>query len=173
MIGFQRAWRQGGQNVLVLSGELLNLQVTHLAHTRSQSRFYRHQPIGQGHTHRGQLLGSAVGYGGAGSVLRGQRHSPNGTWVAEWHRELRRENPVFWLGSDAHPDLGIPSDARAEVWHRLGLARTTTGQGGSSLTLGGEVILASRQGFDRNGASLRMYGAVSGWPLPPLVRRRP
>lgn len=43
--------------------ELTNLTNSQLQQVRPQVSFYGHTPIGQGHTHRGQLLGAAIGPG--------------------------------------------------------------------------------------------------------------
>ncbi len=54
--------------------------------------FYRHGPnLTQGHTERGQILGSAFGIGGVASSLALNRYAPNGRWRLTWGRYLMQD----------------------------------------------------------------------------------
>lgn len=52
---------------------------------------YQHSPMVHGHTHRGQLLASPGGHGGAGSTVGIDRYHPGGRWTLEWERRVERD----------------------------------------------------------------------------------
>jgi hypothetical protein len=91
LVGFQKSWGVSPARLLALRGELLNAQVSHVARTRDQNASYQHWSVRQGHTHRGQLLGSAWGYGGAAAVLAADYFHSRGRWTVEWSRLMRAE----------------------------------------------------------------------------------
>jgi hypothetical protein len=89
LIGFQKVWAGSGSRWVAVRGELVNSRITHLDQARSQTAFYRHSSMRQGHTHRGQLLGSSVVYGGGGSVLAADYYHGGGRFTVAWERALR------------------------------------------------------------------------------------
>jgi hypothetical protein len=91
LVGFQKSWGVSPARLLALRGELLNAQVSHVARTRDQTAIYQHSSVRQGHTHRGQLLGSAWGYGGAAAVLAADYFHSRGRWTVDWSRLMRAE----------------------------------------------------------------------------------
>jgi hypothetical protein len=94
-LGFQKVWRRDDAGLFALRAEVLNTQRSHLVQVRHQGVFYRHHNTIQGHTHRGQILGSSAGYGGAGALLRGDYYHDRGRWSLAWSRTLRQD--VFGL----------------------------------------------------------------------------
>lgn len=104
LLGFQKAWRRSPRDFVVLRGELVNSRISHLVRVRPQAPFYRHSRARQGHTHRGQLLGSPAVYGGGGSLLAADWYYPDGRWTVAWRRELR------W----GHDAVGAAGGAGAE-----------------------------------------------------------
>lgn len=99
MLGLRKLWRHADRRFLTLRGELLNTQVSHLARVRAQGPFYRHTYARQGHTHRGQLLGAASGYGGGGWFLGGDYYHPGGRWSGFLARDLRNHQGVTFAPS--------------------------------------------------------------------------
>ncbi|MDQ3606064.1 MAG: hypothetical protein M3418_07760 [Gemmatimonadota bacterium] len=92
MLGFRKLWRGSPSRFAALRGEVLNARISHIARVRHQAPFYVHAAgARQGHTHRGQILGSAAGYGGAGAVLGADLYHPGGRWTVEWSRILRQD----------------------------------------------------------------------------------
>lgn len=78
--------------------EYFNGDVTPIAQARSQGSLYAHLPQRQGHTQRGQLLGSPVGVGAvAGSRIAFERFQPDGALrlsVQRWRtRSFRSTDP--------------------------------------------------------------------------------
>ena len=91
MLGFRKLLSRSDSRLVALHGEVLNLEASHLHRVRSQGPFYIHSAgTRQGHTQRGQLLGAAAGYGGAGSVLGVDYFHPKGRWSVVWSRQLRQ-----------------------------------------------------------------------------------
>lgn len=90
MVGFRKAWMPGEERLVALRGEVLNSRISHLETVRPQTYIYRHFAMRQGHTQRGQLLGSAAGFAGGGSVVALDYYDPAGRWTFEWNRFVRR-----------------------------------------------------------------------------------
>jgi hypothetical protein len=116
LLGFQKLWRNDLEEWTVLRGEVLNLQVSHVARARSQSPFYQHSAFRQGHTHRGQLLGAPAGYGGAGSIVALDRYHSSGRWTVLWQREVRGDDGNYWLTRS-------PEQPGVDVQHAIGVER--------------------------------------------------
>lgn len=114
MIGFRKTWRRSERDWISLSAEVLDLQVSILAQGRSQGPFYVHSTTRQGHTHAGQILGSAAGVGGAASVVSLARYRPWGSWTVYWSRELRQDADFFWR-------TGVRRVKDRDVLHTLGI----------------------------------------------------
>jgi hypothetical protein len=91
MLGIHKLWRRSPSRHLALRGELLNTQRSHLIRVRHQQAFYRHGTMRQGHTHHGQILGSAAGYGGAGAIVGADYYHERGRWSFVWTRTLRQD----------------------------------------------------------------------------------
>lgn len=113
LLGGSRAWRRG-RSLLSLRAEWVNAQASHLQEVRNQGRFYRNSSVRQGHTHRGQLLGSPAGFGGGGSVVALEAFTPRGRWSADWTRTRIRDN---WGTAAADEEN---EDAVTDVMHSLG-----------------------------------------------------
>lgn len=116
LLGLQRVWSIPGERLLTVRGEVLDAQITHLERVRHQVPFYRHGFVRQGHTQRGQVLGSAAGYGGSGAVIAGDLYHPEGRFGLSWARTLRRERVPRvrpWVGMEEGAGWGL------DVLHHL------------------------------------------------------
>ncbi len=87
-VGLRKAWEISGADVLAMRAELSDTEISHLSQVRHQSRIYGHGRVRQGHTQRGQLLGSYAGLGGGGSTLAVNWYRAGGRLSALWSREL-------------------------------------------------------------------------------------
>jgi hypothetical protein len=85
MVGGRKVWVRDG-SLLSLRAELVESQVSHLREVRPEGPFYVHTRTTQGHTLRGQVLGTPAVYGGGGSVLALESHSRAGRWQVDWTR---------------------------------------------------------------------------------------
>jgi hypothetical protein len=91
LLGFQRVWMRDPSHWLALRAEVVNADVSHLQNVRPQSYFYQHSTARQGHTHRGQLLGSPAVHGGGGAILAADYYHPGGRFTSFVERVLRQE----------------------------------------------------------------------------------
>ncbi len=124
-IGARKLWRRAEGEFWTLRGEVLNAEPSHLARARRQEPFYVHALTRQGHTHRGQVLGSPAANGGAGSLFQADRYHPGGRWSLAWRRTLRQEYGEYLeTGKVERPD--VLQSLRAEAllfrgrWELLG-----------------------------------------------------
>jgi hypothetical protein len=140
MLGFRKLWRRSPLEWITLRGEVLDLQIGHLARVRASTPFYIHGWTRQGHTHRGQILGSAAGYGGAGSVLAADRYHPGGRWTLAWRRAVRMDRGVV-EGADISDPRGV------DVMHSLG-AETLVFRGRFVFTAGVAGVYNLNRNFD-------------------------
>jgi hypothetical protein len=80
-----------------IRAEVLDLQVSQLILDRPETPFYRHGSTSQGHTHRGQILGSAFGTGGYVATLAVDRYHQRGRWGLKASRVLMQDDGRYWL----------------------------------------------------------------------------
>jgi hypothetical protein len=118
MIGFGKVWERSPDRLVRLKAEVMNTQVSHVVELRSQAPLYIHSEARQGHTHRGQILGSAAGFGGGGAILALQSFSPSGGWEVEVTRALRADETFRNPEDIRDPLRGL------DVVHSVGAARS-------------------------------------------------
>jgi hypothetical protein len=122
VFGFQRVWATEGGSLMALRGEVVSSE-RHHSERRNPFRGegidprplprYTHAEVRQGHTQRGQLLGSPSAYGGSGWTLGLDRYHRKGRWSLDLSRALRLD----WL-----PSLAVPAGRnRAEVSYTMKL----------------------------------------------------
>jgi hypothetical protein len=91
MLGAARAWLTAPERLTVLRAEVVNAERSHLGLSRGQANFYVHSRVRQGHTHRGEFLGTPAAFGGGGAVLRLDRYTPGGRLGVQLSRDLLGE----------------------------------------------------------------------------------
>jgi hypothetical protein len=116
MLGLTKVWRLTGQRVASASIEHMNARVSHLVNVRLQGPFYIHGDLHQGHTQRGQLLGSPSAYSGAGTEVEVAIHHSRGKSAVRGLHTLvrdRREIRTSWenlpIGDEADAGLAVES----------------------------------------------------------------
>lgn len=126
-LGFARAWATAeAKRLVVLRGEVLNTRISHLQQQRGETPWYMHTTQPQGHTERGQILGSVGGFGGGASNVAWDRYTQKGRTTIRWDRIVR--------GTPRNRD-GLPIPDQADVIHAIGAERMSfTGPG--ELTVG-------------------------------------
>jgi hypothetical protein len=88
LLGLQRAVASRDSAVVsVLTIEVVNSRFTHLHRVRGHTPPYTHVSLVEGHTHRGQILGSPMVLGGGGHLARFDRYHSAARWTMEWRRE--------------------------------------------------------------------------------------
>ena len=76
VLGLSKILQSTPEKFYAIRAEFMNLQVSQLIRGRSESPFYKHGRQRQGHTERGQVLGSAAGNGGNATLLAVDQLSP-------------------------------------------------------------------------------------------------
>jgi hypothetical protein len=126
MLGFRRIWDGGAERLTAVGVEVMNARVSHVVRTLPQAELYLHGGLPQGHTHRGQLLGSPAGLGGDALAVSYDSHTPAGRLSARLTRvgtmtsgEALRTGPAdvvysaalgggrFYRGWEGAADLGV------------------------------------------------------------------
>jgi hypothetical protein len=114
VLGFTKAFASG-VSIWRLRGEATNLERSGTFQVRPSPAYYV-QPIAlQGYTHRGQLLGAAIGPGGSSQFLGVDRYSPAGRIGIQVER-VRYDNDAYYdrfgptetyRGHDVETTLGL------------------------------------------------------------------
>jgi hypothetical protein len=86
LLGFRKVW-SGAPRATAIRLELMNSRLSHLNRVHPQTPMYLHTQLAQGHTHRGQLLGAALGFGGAALVATVDSYHARGRWFARLIRD--------------------------------------------------------------------------------------
>jgi len=116
-IGFRKAWASGGV-MRVLRGEVFNYESPAGDRTREEGRVYLHGVLRQGHTNRGQLLGSEVGPGtGGAQTMAFDRYSTNGRLTAFVSRVVTHEVRTLYRS-------GVPAGNTVDEINSIGLEGT-------------------------------------------------
>jgi hypothetical protein len=133
-LGLQRVWRDSAGAVMTaLRGELINFEISAIARLgRGEGGTYVHTAVRQGHTHRGQLLGTGFAVGsGAGATLGVDRYTRSGRFTLEWSRLVRLE-PVSQTDSPVRCEtcVDVQHVLRAERLQDLGRLELRYGAAG-------------------------------------------
>lgn len=103
-LGIRKILSVDPAHITALRAEMINYELPTLGRNRSDGGTYVHSVVLQGHTNRGQLLGSdaAVGTGG-GSLISWDRYNRQGATSIVWTRTLREQIGSFYLAGVADP----------------------------------------------------------------------
>jgi hypothetical protein len=88
VLGARRVTRGRDGSLSAFRFETLNTRITHLSRVRPQVRPYQHGQFVQGHTERGEVLGSASAQGGLATTLGWDRYRADGRWTVEAARRV-------------------------------------------------------------------------------------
>lgn len=163
MLGFQKTWRKRHRSIDVVKAEIVNYQVPTLGRIRIENAVYLHSPLRQGHTNRGQLLGTSAGVAAAAaSTLSWKRYSGSGRTGVNFRRVIRdqagdyRDLLRLEPGVPTFPGKdSIPAEKRTDVIVALGLERlqfTRYGDFGATIT----VMQNYNRNFSDNIANLNV-----------------
>jgi len=115
LLGFQKTiFADDRSRMTVVHAEAVNGRISHLQQTASQAPWYLHTVLRQGHTLRGQVLGSAGLFGGGGATFSIDRYGSRGRTTFRWDRLGIAE----FLNGES-----MPVGERADVIHALSLER--------------------------------------------------
>lgn len=153
-LGFGKVWQLEGPRFATLRGELLNAAASHLHRSRRQEPFYVHAATRQGHTQRGQILGSPAAYGGGGSTLEAELYHDRGRIGVAWRRMVRGEKGEYLVAGRRD---------RPDVLHSLGV-ETLIFRGRWDLSAGTTAVYNFNRNFDRNVINLNAtLGVRARW----------
>ena len=141
-VGFQRLCRASATRWTVIRAEVVDARTTALNRVRPQARLYQHGQLVQGHTSRGEVLGSVAVLGGGGAVLGWDRYTPAGKTTVELHRILH----VVPLGEGSpvnHTDVQYVARMDHTAFRR-----------GVDLMYGGGVVYELNRNFQRDAVNV-------------------
>lgn len=119
-IGFRKAW-QKGRNITAARGEIFTYQAPAGTRTRGEGLIYLHQPLAQGHTFRGQMLGANVGPGAGSAQHFGvDRFTPGGRITGFFSRVSMGERSSRLADYTTGAPIAKPND----VQYSFGLEAT-------------------------------------------------
>jgi hypothetical protein len=150
-VGLAKAYRSGSA-LRVFRAELQDLQFSVLAQGRGWAPFYTSGALAQGHTGRGQILGSYAGLGGAGAIVAVDTYYPGGRWTISWSRVLRRHRGGF-------DSSGVADPAGLDVMHAL-TWNAVWFRGRYDLTGGGTAVYEFNRDFQRDAFNLNLSVGV-------------
>jgi hypothetical protein len=111
-LGFRKAWLKG-MRMNVVRAEIFNYEAPASGRTRGEGLIYLHQPLQQGHTSRGQMLGSNVGAGsGSAQLFAIERYTPGGKLKTFFSRVTQGEISLRQPAYDTGPPLPHPTDVQ-------------------------------------------------------------
>lgn len=114
LLGLRHLVHRSGGRLAVVRGEWANARVTHLNRVRPQTSFYTHGTFTQGHTNRGQVLGSLAILGGSGFNLGADLYSATGRTSVDVHR----------FGRLIEDREGADSSGRIDIQHAIAVERS-------------------------------------------------
>jgi len=103
-LGLRKVVSTDSGRLSAIRAEAINYQLPTLGRNRAEGSTYAHGVIRQGHTNRGQPLGSDTGVGsGAGFILAWDRFSQSGrsSWILT--RTVRQEMGTFYVNGVENP----------------------------------------------------------------------
>lgn len=163
MLGFQKTFKRGARSLDVLKAEIVNYQVPTIGRLRIENAVYLHSPLRQGHTNRGQLLGTSAGVAAAAaSNFSWKRYNPSGRTGVNLRRIVRdqigdyRELLLRFGNTPPIPgEENIPDDRKTDVLVALGAERMQFmryGEYGAKL----EVMQNYNRNYSDNVANLNL-----------------
>jgi hypothetical protein len=151
LLGLHKVWkRDGTERMRSFRAEVLNSRVTHLALSSHQSPWYIHGRVPEGHTNRGQALGSAAGYGGGASMLALEQYDRRGYWRLEWQR---------MQFADARDVSQVPDLFRSDVAHMVEASALRFGRR-ADVELGVTGVYEFNRYLEKDAASVRLMLSV-------------
>lgn len=152
LYGIQRVFRsRDSSSYQVIRGEYMDTRLTPLAMNRPEAPFYIHSPLTQGHTHNGQVLGSAAAFGGGAAVVALDRYDAGGRTSVTATRMMRAEFvPVGEV-------VGDPG--RADVFYALSVDGMRF-RGRLAVTFDATAVYEVNRNFGGNAFNLRATTGV-------------
>ena len=128
-LGIRKVLSTDSAHLTAFRAEMINYEMPTLGRNRGEGGTYIHGIIAQGHTNRGQLLGSDAGVGsGGGSIIAWDRYDRRGATTIGWTRTLREQTGNFYITGITNPRANDVQNALTFARVRyMGNAEFTTG----------------------------------------------
>jgi hypothetical protein len=128
-LGIRRVLSVDSAHLTAFRAEMINYELPTLARNRGEGGIYIHGTLLQGHTNRGQVLGSDTGVGsGGGSLIAWDRYDRRGSTSIGWTRTIREQNGSFYITGVTDPRANDVQNAVTFVRTRyLGRGEFTAG----------------------------------------------
>ena len=123
-LGFRKAWLRGTR-INAVRAEIFSFEAPASGRTRGEGLIYLHQPLQQGHTYRGQMLGANVGAGsGSAQMIALERFTPGGRMKTFFYRvtqgEISLRGPAYDEGPAIDPAVDVQYSLGAELSRFVG-----------------------------------------------------
>jgi hypothetical protein len=128
-LGMRKVISVDAEHLTAFRAEMINYEMPTLARNRGEGGIYVHSSLRQGHTNRGQLLGSDAGVGsGGGALIAWDRYDKRGAISINWTRTIREQNGSFYISGVTDPRANDVQNALTFSRARyLGKGELTTG----------------------------------------------
>jgi hypothetical protein len=126
LAGAQKTWTDDADRLWALNLVAVSGAISHITRFRGQAWFYEHSPLRQGHTLRGQLLGSPLLQREGGGELRLERYDPAGRdGLVLRTRSLPNERSEFVAPGNVRQEWSVMFERTR--WKRRGYWRLRAG----------------------------------------------
>lgn len=103
-LGMRKVISVDAEHLTAFRAEMINYEMPTLARNRGEGGIYIHFSLPQGHTNRGQLLGSDAGVGsGGGALIAWDRYDKSGAISINWTRTIREQTGSFYINGVTDP----------------------------------------------------------------------
>jgi hypothetical protein len=128
-LGMRKVISVDAEHLTAFRAEMINYELPTLARNRGEGGIYVHGSLRQGHTNRGQLLGSDAGVGsGGGALIAWDKYDKRGAISINWTRTIREQNGSFYISGVTDPRANDVQNALTFSRARyLGKGELTTG----------------------------------------------
>ena len=128
-LGMRKVVSVDAEHVTAFRAEMINYELSTLARNRVEGGIYIHGILAQGHTNRGQVLGSDTGVGsGGGSLIAWDRYDKRGATSIGWTRTIRGQIGSFYTTGVTNPRANDVQNALTlERMRELGKGEFTAG----------------------------------------------
>jgi hypothetical protein len=161
-LGIRKVVGVDSSHLTAFRAEMINYELPTLGRNRGEGGIYVHGVLLQGHTNRGQLLGSDTGVGsGGGSLVSWDRYYRTGATLIGWTRTIREQDGSFFI-------TGITTPRSNDVQNALSFARVRYLKN-SDFTTGVTLVREYNRDFQRDAWNVNL---TMGFRLG-LARPRP
>ena len=156
-LGMRKVISVDAEHLTAFRAEMINYEEPTLARNRGEGGIYVHSSLRQGHTNRGQLLGSDAGVGsGGGSLIAWDRYNRRGGISINWTRTIREQTGTFFSN-------GVTDPRANDVQNALTFSRARY-LGRGELTTGVTMVREFNRDLQADAWNVNLLGRISAGP---------